>query len=91
MVAGKHRSRSKRRVFVKTPSKTKMVYIDRKPSIGHCAQCGAKLHGMPRVRSSKLTKSQRRPERPYGGQLCSKCSRKTIIERVLEKFKGEGK
>ncbi len=87
MVQGKFRSRSKRRVFVKTVKKTKKVYKNRKNSVAHCGLCGAKLHGIPRVRSSKLSKTERRPERPYGGQFCSKCSRKTIVERVLERFK----
>jgi large subunit ribosomal protein L34e len=85
------RSRSLRRVTVKTPSgRTKTQYKQRKPSPAICAKCGAVLSGVPRetpIRLAKVAKTSRRPERPYGGVLCSKCSRKTILERVMEAFK----
>ena len=43
------------------------------------AECGAVLHGVPRGRPyeiAKLAKSQKRPNRPFGGYLCPKCARK---------------
>ena len=84
MVEGKHKSRSLRRVFKKTPGGDTVVhYRQRKPSVAKCGECGAVLHGIPRGNNSKvgkLSKTQRRPERPFGGVLCSKCMRKKIIE-----------
>ena len=82
------RSRKKRRVKVRTPGgKTKVVYKRRKPSAAKCAECGAVLKGVPRdlpYKVRRLAKTQRRPERPYGGVLCSKCMRKKILNKVRE-------
>jgi Ribosomal protein L34E len=86
MVEGKKRSRSMRRVKCVTPGhKVVTHYRRRKPNAAHCAETGQQLHGIPRGRSSgirKLTRSQRRPERPYGGQLSSQAMRKKLIERA---------
>jgi len=80
------RSRKRRRVRVKTPGgENKIVYKRRKPSAAKCGKCGAILKGMPRLIPSlfnKLSKTQKRPERPYGGVFCSKCMRKKIKEKV---------
>jgi len=81
MPAGRHKSRSKRRVFVRTPSKTKLTYRLRKPSKAKCGNCGTILKGVPRDVPSKFKKlsiSKKRPERPYGGNLCSRCMREKI-------------
>ncbi len=81
MVSGKHKSRSKRRVFVKTTTKTKIHYRKRKPSKAKCGKCRVILKGVPNVRAMKLKripKTKKRPERPYGGVLCSKCMRLEI-------------
>jgi large subunit ribosomal protein L34e len=45
-----------------------------------CAICGAELHGIPRKR--RLAKSKRSIRRPWGGYLCSRCSRKALKERI---------
>ena len=86
MPSGKHKSRTLRRVFVKTPgSKTTLHYRKRKPSKAKCADCKQPLAGVPRLLPSKmknLPKTSKRPERPYGGKLCSKCTRSTIKENV---------
>jgi len=83
MPAGKDKSRSQRKVFVKLPGgSTKMTRKPRKPSAAKCAACGGVLTGTPRLKDmemAKLSKTQRRPERPYGGNLCSKCSKRKII------------
>ena len=82
MVAGKHKSRSMRRVKVKTPgAKVVIHYRKRKPSKAHCAGCGAVLPGVARARPYKMktmAKTKKRPERPFAGQLCTKCSRAKI-------------
>ncbi|MBN1646353.1 50S ribosomal protein L34e [Candidatus Woesearchaeota archaeon] len=84
MPAGNQKSRSKRRVFVKVPGgATKLTYKARKPSQAKCSSCGQKLVGVPRgkpAQIAKMPKTQRRPQRPFGGNLCSRCSRKKIVQ-----------
>jgi len=86
MVRPQLRARTLRRVQKKTPgNRTVKHYLKRKPSKAKCTDCGAKLIGVPHVRATKLhsmAKSQRNPQRPYGGQLCSRCSRNLIKSRV---------
>ena len=86
MVEGKRKSRSLRRVQRKTPGgKTVQHYRKRKPSAAKCAECGAELPGIPRLKVAKfknLTKSQKKVARPYGGNLCSKCMRKKIKSQI---------
>jgi len=79
------RSRKRRRVKRRVVSGVKRVYKRRKPSKAVCGDCGSVLKGIPRKIPSqlgKLPKSRRRPDRPYGGVLCSKCTRKKIVGRV---------
>jgi len=80
------RSRSLRRLQIKTPGGvTKTHYRKRKPGKAECGKCGALLKGVPRERPlkmSKLPKAKKRPERPYGGTLCSKCTRILIIDKA---------
>ncbi len=75
-----YRSRSWRRVQVRTPGgKTVTHYERRKPKAARCAICGKPLNGVPRgrpVEIRKLSKTERRPERPYGGYICPSCLRK---------------
>ena len=86
MVDGKLKSRRFRRVSVKTPGgKTVKHYRKRKPSPAICAIYGTPLAGVPKVRDSvmrNLAKTQRRPERPYGGVLSSKAMRAVIKEQA---------
>lgn len=85
MPAGRYRSRTYRRVHVKTPGgRTVLRYRKRKPSAARCS-CGALLKGVPRERPYKFKKipqSSRKPTRPFGGNLCSKCMRALIIARA---------
>lgn len=74
----------RRKIFKKTTKGVKLIYVKKKVKLPRCGVCGATLHGIPRLRSSqirKLAKSEKGPERPYGGNLCSKCMRQKIIER----------
>ncbi len=86
MVAPKHRSRSLRRIKTRTPSgKVVIHYEKRKPNKAQCRLCGGELKAVPRVRASalnSLSKSKKRPQRPYGGNLCSSCMRKVLIEKA---------
>lgn len=89
MVEGKLRSRTFRRVFVKTPGgKVVIQYKRRKPGFAECGGCGARLKGVPRGRVFELRnlpKTAKRPERPFGGVLCSACSRIKIISLARKK------
>ena len=79
------RSRTLRRIYKKVTKGVKLVYKKRKPKKAHCGNCGSALKGVPRERPYKMRtmpKSQKRPERMFGGVLCSKCSRREIIKRV---------
>lgn len=77
MPRGMFKSRTFRRIAKTTPGgENKIVYTRRQPSIAHCGRCGAQLHGIPRGtprQIAKLSKTQKRPERPFGGVLCSSC------------------
>jgi large subunit ribosomal protein L34e len=62
-----------------------MQYKRRKPDKAICAECGKILAGVPRELPSKmrnLPKTKKRPERPYGGVLCSACTRRKIIAKA---------
>lgn len=80
------RSRKLRRVKVTTPGgTTKTAYKKRKPSRAKCAECSAALSGVPRELPSKMRnmpKSHKKPQRPYGGNLCTKCTRKKMLEKA---------
>ncbi|MBT4445719.1 50S ribosomal protein L34e [archaeon] len=94
MVDGRLKSRRLRRVKVRTPGgKTVMHYRQRKPSAAICAIYGTPLAGVPKITDSKrknIPKSQRRPERPYGGVLSSKAMRDVIKEQArMESDMGE--
>jgi large subunit ribosomal protein L34e len=86
MVRRALRSRSLRKVAVKTPGgKVAIHYKKRNPKLAHCANCGDVLKGMPRARPylmKNMGKSKKRPERPFGGKLCSKCSRSSIKQKA---------
>ena len=82
MVRGMYKSRTLRRVFRKTPGGNNVIhYKRRKPSHAKCGTCKTILKGVPREIPSVLasmSKSERKPERPYGGNLCSACTREKI-------------
>ena len=87
MPRGSRKSRSLRRVHVRTTKGSKLTYAKRKPSKAHCAKCGQELHGVASQRPylmAKLSKTEKRPDRPYAGQLCSKCMRLKIKSTLTE-------
>ncbi len=85
------RSRSRRRIKVRVPGgETRLVYKKRKPDKAHCNMCGDVLKGVPRELPAKmrnLAKTKKRPQRPYGGMLCSRCMRKMIIIKARSGLK----
>ena len=78
------RSRTLRRVFVRTPGGTnKILYKKRKPRSPHCANCGKPLHGTIRAITSVLrnvSKSKKHPKRKFGGNLCFNCTKRRLIQ-----------
>ena len=84
-MAFKHRNRSFRKVLVKLTNSVTTHYKKRNPAKAQCGSCGKELHGVPRARAVvllNLPKTKKRPERPYGGVLCSKCMRETMISKA---------
>ncbi len=84
MVRRALRSRSLKRKQVKIPGgKSKVQYRGERVAYHKCV-CGAKLNkkrlGASQIK--KLTKTKKRPERPYP-ELCSKCMRNKFKEKVI--------
>jgi len=77
-----------RKIRVKLPgNRVKVVLRRAYPRIAVCRNCGVKLKGIPRLSASKfrnLSKSEKKPNRPYGGNLCSACTRSEIKSRARQ-------
>ncbi|MBS3065384.1 MAG: 50S ribosomal protein L34e [DPANN group archaeon] len=75
-------SYNKKKIRRRTPGGASIVaYKYKRHSAHKCGICKKELHGKPSGRNayvSNLSKSQRTVERPFGGMLCSKCSRNII-------------
>lgn len=86
MVCGRFKSRTFRRIFKKTPGgRNVMHYVKRKVGKPSCTKCTKELQSTARGRKAeikKIPKSARRPERPFGGVLCSTCARLTHIAKA---------
>ncbi|QOR94750.1 50S ribosomal protein L34e [Thermosphaera chiliense] len=80
------RTRSWRRVSVRTPSGRVVVHYEkRRPGVAKCSVCGKPLNGVPSLRPSKmskLAKTEKRPERMYGGVVCPDCLARGLREAV---------
>ena len=76
--------RSGKRKLVKTPSgKFYFKSIKKKANYPHCATCNRVLPGVARgtrVEVRRMSLSERKPNRPYGGQICSPCLRRKLIK-----------
>lgn len=81
------KSNSRRKIFVKVPGNSvKIHYVARRPKAHICSVCGKPLKGTPNHINSqikKLSKTQKRPSRIYGGQICHECLRKMLIKEAL--------
>lgn len=86
MPRGMYKSRTFRRIKKRLPGgTTELRYGKRKPKKAKCAECSKPLNGTPRERPYKMetmAKTKKRPQRPYGGVLCSSCMRKTIKDSI---------
>ncbi|MBI4452650.1 50S ribosomal protein L34e [Candidatus Woesearchaeota archaeon] len=88
MPAPRLRSRSLRKLYRKVPGgRTAIHFKRRKPKAPHCSNCGAVLKGIPRelpYKMRSMAKTKKRPERPFGGSLCSRCMRLEMIKRARQ-------
>ena len=81
MRPGKQKSNTFRSIKKRLPSgKLTTHYVKRRHNPVRCAETGQILPGVAR-NSDKASKSQKRPERPYGGVLSSKALRRKIIQK----------
>jgi len=84
------RSRSFRKSNVKTPGgKIKIHYKKKTAKPASCGECGKKLQGVPTGTSkemAKFKKTEKRPDRPYGGNLCSACTKAKIKVKNMERW-----
>ncbi|HYB93229.1 MAG TPA: 50S ribosomal protein L34e [archaeon] len=75
------RVRNRRHYSTKTPGGRTVTHFYRKiGEVAICTICGRPLHA-PRLSPSsarKLPKTAKRPQRIYGGQICSSCLREMI-------------
>jgi large subunit ribosomal protein L34e len=65
------------------------IYKLKKPSPALCGLCHARLNAVPRrapPELGKLSKTERRPERLFGGVLCSRCSAQVLKEAARLKY-----
>ncbi len=88
MTQSKTKSRTFARNKVRTINGTKTVYDRRKPKVGTCPVTGEVLKGVPRelpFKMRNLAKTEKRPQRPFGGVLSSKASRAELKKRVRQK------
>ncbi len=89
------KSRKHRRIRVRTPGgKLRIIYKNKRPAKAQCGRCGVILKGVPTERNAKMmnmAKSKKRPERPYGGVLCTKCMRELMLEKARSMYREEQK
>ncbi|MBI4139583.1 50S ribosomal protein L34e [Candidatus Woesearchaeota archaeon] len=85
---GRYKNRTFKRKRITLPGGRRTIHYGRgKTGKAECADCGTTLKGTVRGFPSqiqKMSKTERRPERPYGGVLCSKCTRTRMIEKAQE-------
>lgn len=70
----------------RSPSGKKvLIGKPKKPSHAICALCRKILHGVPKRSTgqmAKLSKTQKRPERMFGGVLCANCTQQLAKEKA---------
>ena len=88
MVQGRLKSGTFRKVQRVTPGGRNVQHYERrKPSKAVCSTCGRVLAGVPReipTKMQNMPKTAKRPERPFGGVLCSKCMRELMKKKAEE-------
>lgn len=88
MPAPHKRSTSFRKVHKKVPGGNRVTHYEkRKPGKAKCVKCRAVLKGVASKRPYKMqnmAKSKKRPERPFGGVLCSNCMREHYKQKAIQ-------
>ena len=76
----------RRIIYYRTPGgETRIRYEREIPKKHRCPLCGRKLFGVIRGIPSfvkKFSKTEKRPQRPYGGVLCPKCMRRVMKIKI---------
>ncbi|MDP6627992.1 MAG: 50S ribosomal protein L34e [Methanopyri archaeon] len=89
MVRPALRSTTLKKKYKATPGgKVVTHYSRKKAGIPHCAECGAILTGVPRE-AAKVRSTKRNVHRPYGGKLCSRCTRAMIKKDTVLPLRGD--
>ena len=74
------------RVKRRTPSgKVVLMERERRPGVAICAVCKRTLPGMKSMldsRLGKLSKTEKRPSRKYGGYLCFDCTKELVRKKA---------
>jgi large subunit ribosomal protein L34e len=87
MVRPALRSRSLKRHKTRLPGNTSTIHYEKvRPKKAHCPITGDELHGVPRLRPAqvrRLPKSQRSPNRYYGGRISPGALVAAIRKKVL--------
>jgi len=86
MPAPRYRTGTFKKVQKRVPGGRRVVhYKKKKPSKHVCAKCGKVLDAVPRGRPyeiRKISKNKRTPNRPYGGNLCTNCTKQLFKEEA---------
>lgn len=79
-----YRTRSKAKVYIRTPGgRVVLHYRRRKKGKPICYICKRPLHGtIVDYRARWLPLTYKRPERPYGGNICASCLALLISKNV---------
>ncbi|MEM5793852.1 MAG: 50S ribosomal protein L34e [Candidatus Aenigmatarchaeota archaeon] len=76
-------------VKVRTTKRLVIHLKKKKPKIAKCAICKKPLHGIKKLLPSeikKLATTEKRPERIYGGYLCSNCLKEFLKEKARKEW-----
>ena len=83
MPTPQQRSSSYRKIHKKLPSGKSGIHYERKKNReAICAICKRPLRGIKSNNVNKFPKTQKRPERIYGGYLCHNCL-EVLIKQTL--------
>jgi len=80
MTYGRFKSKIRKRTYVKTSTGTTIFYSKPRKKSVFCVSCNSILQSTNLYRG--VTKSQKRPSRPFGGVLCAACVRDTFRQRA---------
>ncbi len=86
MVSGRLKSRTLKRVQVKTVKGTVTHYRQRQRQVAKCAVTGKPLRGIPRMTDRKfknLAKSKKTVSRAYGGYMSHSALKEKILNEMI--------